>query len=267
MPVIGLKHLVTAPYVETNGVVSYGTGRVLAGAVNVNVAVESNDTRFYTDDVESDSDFSFKNAKISAGIDDLEPVACNEVLGHTINGSDELVSNSGDQAPYRGVGFYARKKRNGVISWRAIWLKKVKFKIPTIEMETKGESIAFKGSTVEGSAVEDVNGEWKVEKTFTTEAAATAWLDGKANLATRVAMPVASVAGGTYAASQSVTLSCATAGAAIKYTIDGTTPTASHGTTYSTAITVSASTVLRAIATKSSMDNSDIMYHEYTITA
>ena len=63
------------------------------------------------------------------------------------------------------------------------------------------------------------------------------------------ATPTFSVAEGTYAAAQSVTISCATEGASIYYTTDGTTPT-SGSTAYTSAIDVNASMTIKAIAIK-----------------
>ncbi|MFA4817333.1 MAG: M4 family metallopeptidase [Parcubacteria group bacterium] len=82
--------------------------------------------------------------------------------------------------------------------------------------------------------------------------------------ATTVATPVASPAGGTYSSEQTVTLSSATSGAAIYYTIDGNTPTISS-TLYTGAITVSTSQTIKAIAVKSVMIDSDVMSETYTI--
>ena len=81
----------------------------------------------------------------------------------------------------------------------------------------------------------------------------------------QVAKPSFSVAEGTYYESQSITLSCATDGATIYYTTDGSTPSASNGTAYSTAISVSTTTTIKAIAVKSGMADSDIATATYTI--
>ena len=71
-------------------------------------------------------------------------------------------------------------------------------------------------------------------------------------------------AAGTYTAAQSVTLASATAGAIIKYTTDGSTPTAASAT-YTGAINVVATTTIKAIATKSGMTNSAVTTAAYTI--
>lgn len=82
-----------------------------------------------------------------------------------------------------------------------------------------------------------------------------------------VAIPVASVAGGSYTSAQTVTLTSATDGADIYYTTDGSDPTMAGGTKYSTALTISATSVLKAIAVKNGMVPSNIVTETYTITS
>ena len=62
-----------------------------------------------------------------------------------------------------------------------------------------------------------------------------------------VAAPTFAPEAGTYTAAQSVTIACATDGAAIYYTIDGTTPTA-NSTLYENAIEITETTTINAIA-------------------
>lgn len=78
------------------------------------------------------------------------------------------------------------------------------------------------------------------------------------------ATPTASPTGATFTSAQSVTLSTATSGASIYYTIDGSVPTVSS-TLYSGAITVGASETIKAIAVKSGMGDSDVMSESYVI--
>ncbi|MBC8060482.1 MAG: family 16 glycosylhydrolase [Clostridiaceae bacterium] len=81
----------------------------------------------------------------------------------------------------------------------------------------------------------------------------------------QVTSPSFNPAGGTYASAQSVTLSCATAGATIKYTIDGSTPTATS-TTYTGAINVGTTTTIKAYAINQGMTDSAVVNALYTIT-
>jgi len=70
-----------------------------------------------------------------------------------------------------------------------------------------------------------------------------------------VATPVITPSTGTYYAAQTVTITCATEGATIHYTLDGTTPTATSPI-YTTALTLDTATTLKAIAIK----NNDASY-------
>jgi hypothetical protein len=79
-----------------------------------------------------------------------------------------------------------------------------------------------------------------------------------------VATPTFSPAAGSYSAAQQVTISDSTPGAAIFYTTDGTTPTTSS-TRYTGAITVSATTTIKAMATAAGMADSAVATAVYTI--
>jgi outer membrane protein assembly factor BamB len=83
--------------------------------------------------------------------------------------------------------------------------------------------------------------------------------------AAKVATPAISPSGGTYPTSQSVTLSCATSGATIRYTTNGSEPTASSSA-YSSHIAVNSGTVtIKAKAFKTGMTDSDTATETYTI--
>lgn len=90
----------------------------------------------------------------------------------------------------------------------------------------------------------------------------------RAALSTRVLAqvetPAFSLPAGSYSGTQSVEITCATSGASIYYTTDGSTPD-SGDTLYSGAISVSASETLKAIAVKSGMLDSDIASAVYVI--
>src|SRR5436190_24158546 len=68
-----------------------------------------------------------------------------------------------------------------------------------------------------------------------------------------VANPTFTPVPGPFSSPLSVTISSATAGASIRYTVDGSTPTSTVGTLYAGAVSISATTTFRAIAYKSGM--------------
>lgn len=99
----------------------------------------------------------------------------------------------------------------------------------------------------------------------------TAWLGSSVSSETytitnTVAVPVFSLASGNYTAAQSVSLSSTTAGAIIYYTTDGTTPSSSNGTAYSSSISVTSTQTLKAIAILSGWSDSGVVESTYTIT-
>lgn len=82
---------------------------------------------------------------------------------------------------------------------------------------------------------------------------------------TQVEAPTFSPGSGTYASGQSVTLASATAGATIRYTTDGSTPTDTHGTVYTSPVSVSATGTLKAVASKAGLDLSRLSVATYFI--
>lgn len=84
-------------------------------------------------------------------------------------------------------------------------------------------------------------------------------------LSSQVVEPTMSPSGGTYATPQTVTISTPTSGASIRYTTDGTTPSTTHGTLYSSPVTISASETIQAIAYESGLTNSAVASAAFSI--
>ena len=82
----------------------------------------------------------------------------------------------------------------------------------------------------------------------------------------QVEKPKISPNGGNFAASQTVTLSCDTEGAAIYYTTDESEPSAENGTLYEGEFTLNATTTLKAIAVKDGMRPSEVATATFTKT-
>jgi hypothetical protein len=83
-------------------------------------------------------------------------------------------------------------------------------------------------------------------------------------VSTVAATPAFSVVAGTYASAQTVSITDATSGAAIYYTINGATPTTSS-TKYTAAIKVGATETIKAIAVATKHTNSAVASATYTI--
>ena len=87
------------------------------------------------------------------------------------------------------------------------------------------------------------------------------------NYSIQCAAPTFSPGAGAFDSTQTVTISTTTGGASIRYTTNGTTPSSTVGTVYSSAVSISATATLQAIAYETGMTNSPVSSAVYTINA
>ena len=80
-----------------------------------------------------------------------------------------------------------------------------------------------------------------------------------------VAAPMIYPEAGTYSSALDVTMSTTTAGATIRYTTDGSTPTTADGTVYSVPVHVADTLTLKAVAYRSGWTTSPVTSAQYTI--
>lgn len=190
---IGLKYPVFAPITaETDaGAITYGDGFVVGKAINYTGTPSNADVVLYADDGVAESDKSITNEGVSLEADDLSLKVYADLLGHTYTAEvttqgseapESVAVSIDDVAPYGGLGFYRRRKKNGVLSFDAIWLHKVQFAEPTTNGATKADTVTFQTRTIEGTAYPTNAGAMKEEAIFTTEAAAKAWINTKAGI-------------------------------------------------------------------------------------
>lgn len=153
------------------------------------------------------------------------------------------------------------------------WIKSIK-----IECSTPGATIRY---TTDGSIPSRSNGSEiesgdTVEILKTTNLRAFAYKSGMLDsdianglytVTNKVETPIFSVSAGTYQTAQSVTISCGTSGATIRYTTNGSDPSTTNGTIIASgsSVSINKTTTLKAIAYKTDWGNSDIYSQNYSI--
>lgn len=189
---VGMKYPVAA---ALNNDGSYGTGFVIGKAINFTGTPANADVVLYADDGKAETDKGMQRLGTSLNVDDLGLKVMSDLLGHTYtagtpaSGStaevpEKMIVKSEDIAPYFGVGFYKRRRKNNVTTYTAIWLYQVQHSNPTENAATKGENTEFQTDTIEGTAYPLSDGSVYEKVVFSTEAAAKAWLEEKANIST-----------------------------------------------------------------------------------
>lgn len=193
MAKIGLKYPVCALLSESGTTASYSAGAVLAKAISANISIETSDVKLYADDGISEFDKSFIKGSVSFNIDDISDAMKVLLLNYTEGAevdaaisSKEMSATTATTPAFIGLGFYSKRLKSNVASWRAIWFKKVQFKEPNQESTTKGETVEFKTPTLEGDITACCDTKWKEEGTFSTEAGAIAWLNAKSGISSAV---------------------------------------------------------------------------------
>ncbi len=139
----------------------------------------------------------------------------------------------------------------------------------TIDGTTPGTSVG--GSTAQYAGALTVTSTRTIKAIATASGFSTsAVASANYTIETQTAAPTFNPVGGTYASAQSVSMSSTTSGASIYYTLDGTTPNTSAGGStllYSSPITVSATTTVKALATASGFFTSNVSTAAYTISS
>ena len=176
MAKIGLSNLIWSRLTEgSDGTPSYDGAKTLGKAVSANVSITNNSATLYADNVLAESDTSFQSGTITCGVDEDADATFAPLLGHTIT-EGVVVKKSTDVAPFVGVGRIITKMVSGVLYYKAEVLFKVKFSEPSQDNSTKGESIEFGTSEIEGNIMALANGQWSTGKTFSTKADAVSFI-------------------------------------------------------------------------------------------
>ena len=249
MATIGLDSLFYAPItIGANDEETYGTPARLAKAMQADITINRNEATLYADDGTAEKVDEFKDGTISLGIDDIGAETAVALLGVTVDSNGVIVSTTEDNGGYHAVGFRAMKA-NG--KYRYFWLYKVKFAVPSQNMQTKGDSISFSTPTIEGTILRrnraDSRGKhpWKTEvtegETGVAQSVITNWFNnvyepsysaadatlssltiGNLTLTPAFSSAVTTYTAATTNATNTVTAVANAAGASVEITVNGT---------------------------------------------
>lgn len=162
-----------------DGTPSYDGAHTPAKAISCSVSISNNDVKLYADDALAESDTSFQSGSVTIGIDDEDQATMATLLGHQVDSTSQaMIRNANDVAPYIGFGRIIVKMVNNVKKYKVEFLYKVKFGEPSQEDQTKGESVEFATTELEGTVATLADGKWSETKTFDTKNEALTFLEG-----------------------------------------------------------------------------------------
>ncbi len=159
---------VIAPIVsEKDGEITYGPGMVLDRMMNVKVTPEYDSPVIYADDDVAEYMDLFKQAGIELGTTTIPAKAEPILFGNTYDEeNNKIVDKDDDNGKYVGYGHFICERINNVDVYKMHWYKKVKFKMPSDEFETRNETVSFKTPVISGTAKKDITGEWRIREFF-----------------------------------------------------------------------------------------------------
>ena len=171
MASIGLKSFLYGEFYEEKG--TYEDPKKLAGAIEFQESLTTNDAKLYADDVLQESDTSVSGGTITLGIDDDDDAIFSPLLGKTVTkimleeeSIDVSVSNTEDDPKAVGFGYITKKTKG---KYKVNFYPKIKFSPYNLEARTKEESLEYTTPSVEGTLFPLENGDYKKEATVDSE--------------------------------------------------------------------------------------------------
>lgn len=148
-------------------------------------APEYNTAELYANDGLAESDYSFKKGTLSLTVADDDDTFCATLLGNKVSSdATEVTSNIEDTAPEFGYGHIIPKVVGGARKYKVEFFPRVKFTKITSDNKTRGESVEFSTTAIEGTVMPletALNGlaigDWEKHQTFATLTEAEAYLD------------------------------------------------------------------------------------------
>ena len=171
---------------ETKKYKALADGQVpeLEAIIDEKANVEFNSAELYAGDELAESDYSFKKGTISITVANDDDKKDAELLGNTYSTEGEVTRNIADTSPEIGYGHIVTKQVNGKKQYKVEFFPRVKFTKITTDGKTRGESVEFGTTAIEGVIYplgEAFNGmsegDWEKHQTFNTQEEAKNYLD------------------------------------------------------------------------------------------
>lgn len=190
---VGMLHPVVATVATyTPGTsITYNAGKVIAEARAANISWNRSNDRFFGDDTELDTDNGVTGYSAELEATGLTDEIRGYILGETASTDEYTINNL--SSPDVGFG-YVRKMRltdesTGVVgdSYEGWWYYKAKFGVTSEESRTKEENTEWRTPTLTGTGTgvklsTAATLSFATHKTFSTLAAAIAYVNGKAGI-------------------------------------------------------------------------------------
>ena len=150
----------------------------LGKAIDCKVSLDLNSAELYADDGLAESDYTVKKGTVTITVDEDDDTTMSNLTGHEISEDGEIIRKDSDVAPYVGFGRIITKVVNGTYKYKVEFLNKVKFKDALPDEKTKGESVEFTTTSLEGTVLKLADGSWSKTKTFDTYTDSITYLEG-----------------------------------------------------------------------------------------
>lgn len=156
---------------------TYGGALQLGKAIDCKVSLDLNSAELYADDGLAESDYSVKKGTVTITVDEDDDKTMSNLTGHEISEDGEIIRKDTDVPPYVGFGRIITKVISGTYKYKVEFLCKVKFKDALPDEKTKGESVEYTTTSLEGSVLKLSDGTWSKTKTFDSYNEAIAYLE------------------------------------------------------------------------------------------
>jgi len=187
---IGFSKPYVALYENEGTTISYTGGRLLARGVDVSIEPEtSDDNAFYADNVQAENDSgTFNGGTLNLTVDGLLQEAEKLIMG--LPAPDDkgwMAYGSSQKVPYVGVGFVAKYRSGGEVTYVPTVLPKVVFNQIQSSHATSEDSVNYQTQALSAriERADDEGQNWKfLGADVETEAAAEAAIKAKLDIVT-----------------------------------------------------------------------------------